>query len=554
MLRELKIENLAIIDKLDLEFDDGFIVLTGETGAGKSIILSGINLLIGEKASTDMIRTGEDTLLAQGVFEIPPDSQKEIAELFGIEVEDGEVIIRRTLSTNGKGKAYVNGVRVSLTNLKQIMKELVDIVGQHSHQMLLSKSNHIKLLDKFLGEEGEKQKEIIRKIYDEYREIVKNIENIEKNRVDMIEKKEFYTYQLGELEKANLKPEEDEKLEEEYKKLFNAGKIKDRLEEAIFSLSDGDTNARDLIYNAKRNIESLVDYGDEFGEIVERLDKVYYEIDDCIDVINTLGEDVDIDDNKLTRVVGRIDKLNKLKNKYGTSIEEIIKYKDTIKEKLDLLDENNVDLQKLVNTKNSLEEKYWQEAHILRNLRRERANEIERSLKEELKFLMMEESQIHIVMEDTHNITPNGSDSVEIFISTNRGQGLKPLAKIASGGEVSRIMLALKVIFSRVDNIPILIFDEIDTGVGGETVRKIADKLRQIGEQAQVLSITHSPAIAARAHEQFFIEKNVVDDNTMTTVTHLNEQERIDEIGRMLAGENITEAVRKHAKELLGEN
>lgn len=554
MLRELKIENLAIIDKLDLEFDDGFIVLTGETGAGKSIILSGINLLIGEKASTDMIRTGEDTLLAQGVFEIPPDSQKEIAELFGIEVEDGEVIIRRTLSTNGKGKAYVNGVRVSLTNLKQIMKELVDIVGQHSHQMLLSKSNHIKLLDKFLGEEGEKQKEIIRKIYDEYREIVKNIENIEKNRVDMIEKKEFYTYQLGELEKANLKPEEDEKLEEEYKKLFNAGKIKDKLEEAIFSLSDGDTNARDLIYNAKRNIESLVDYGDEFGEIVERLDKVYYEIDDCIDVINTLGEDVDIDDNKLTRVVGRIDKLNKLKNKYGTSIEEIIKYKDTIKEKLDLLDENNVDLQKLVNTKNSLEEKYWQEAHILRNLRRERANEIERSLKEELKFLMMEESQIHIVMEDTHNITPNGSDSVEIFISTNRGQGLKPLAKIASGGEVSRIMLALKVIFSRVDNIPILIFDEIDTGVGGETVRKIADKLRQIGEQAQVLSITHSPAIAARAHEQFFIEKNVVDDNTMTTVTHLNEQERIDEIGRMLAGENITEAVRKHAKELLGEN
>ncbi|WP_294703956.1 DNA repair protein RecN [uncultured Fusobacterium sp.] len=554
MLRELKIENLAIIDELDLEFEDGFIVLTGETGAGKSIILSGINLLIGEKATTDMIRSGEKNLSAQGVFEVNNEQKEELLDKFGIDIEENEVIVRRTLDVNGKGKIYVNGIRVSLTNLKEIMGTLVDIVGQHSHQMLLNKSNHIKLLDKFLGEEG---KELLKKssrLYNEYREIAERIEGIEKDRKEAIEKKEFYEFQLMEIEKINPKKNEDTLLEDEYKKLFNAGKIKEKIDNSLVYLRDGEVNSLHFIYNSRKNIESLCKYGDEFNELLDKLEKIYYELEDCVDIMDTLNEDIDIDDIRLQEVVDRLDIINKMKIKYGATIEEILQFKERIAEKINLLEENSFEVQKLQKKRLEIEKEYWENAHLLRRLRKEKAVQIERNLKEELKFLKMGDTQIHIVIEESKNMGINGSDIVEILISTNLGQDMKPLWKIASGGEVSRIMLALKVIFSRVDNVPILIFDEIDTGVGGETVRKIADKLREIGEHAQVVSITHSPAIAAKAHQQFYIKKHTIKNKTSTIVTKLDDEKRIKEIARMLAGENITEAVIQHAKELLKED
>lgn len=554
MLRELKIENLAIIDELDLEFEDGFIVLTGETGAGKSIILSGINLLIGEKATTDMIRSGEKNLSAQGVFEVNNEQKEELLDKFGIDIEENEVIVRRTLDVNGKGKIYVNGIRVSLTNLKEIMGKLVDIVGQHSHQMLLNKSNHIKLLDKFLGEEG---KELLKKssrLYNEYREIAERIEGIEKDRKEAIEKKEFYEFQLMEIEKINPKKNEDTLLEDEYKKLFNAGKIKEKIDNSLVYLKDGEVNSLHFIYNSRKNIESLCKYGDEFNELLDKLEKIYYELEDCVDIMDTLNEDIDIDDIRLQEVVDRLDIINKMKIKYGATIEEILQFKERIAEKINLLEENSFEVQKLQKKRLEIEKEYWENAHLLRRLRKEKAVQIERNLKEELKFLKMGDTQIHIVIEESKNMGINGSDIVEILISTNLGQDMKPLWKIASGGEVSRIMLALKVIFSRVDNVPILIFDEIDTGVGGETVRKIADKLREIGEHAQVVSITHSPAIAAKAHQQFYIKKHTIKNKTSTIVTKLDDEKRIKEIARMLAGENITEAVIQHAKELLKED
>lgn len=554
MLRELKIENLAIIDELDLEFEDGFIVLTGETGAGKSIILSGINLLIGEKATTDMIRSGEKNLSAQGVFEVNNEQKEELLDKFGIDIEENEVIVRRTLDVNGKGKIYVNGIRVSLTNLKEIMRTLVDIVGQHSHQMLLNKSNHIKLLDKFLGEEG---KELLKKssrLYNEYREIAERIEGIEKDRKEAIEKKEFYEFQLMEIEKINPKKNEDTLLEDEYKKLFNAGKIKEKIDNSLVYLRDGEVNSLHFIYNSRKNIESLCKYGDEFNELLDKLEKIYYELEDCVDIMDTLNEDIDIDDIRLQEVVDRLDIINKMKIKYGATIEEILQFKERLAEKINLLEENSFEVQKLQKKRLEIEKEYWENAHLLRRLRKEKAVQIERNLKEELKFLKMGDTQIHIVIEESKNMGINGSDIVEILISTNLGQDMKPLWKIASGGEVSRIMLALKVIFSRVDNVPILIFDEIDTGVGGETVRKIADKLREIGEHAQVVSITHSPAIAAKAHQQFYIKKHTIKNKTSTIVTKLDDEKRVKEIARMLAGENITEAVIQHAKELLKED
>lgn len=552
MLKELQIENLAIIEKLDLEFGDGLITLTGETGAGKSIILSGINLLIGEKTNIEMLRDGEKLLVAQGVFSVNEEQEKELSEL-GIEAEDGEVIVRRTMDSKGKGKAFVNNMRVPVSGLKEIMGTLVDIVGQHSHQMLLNKENHIKLLDKFTEDETKELRKNLETALDDFVRLDRKIERIDEEKKELREKKEFYEFQLDEIDKVNLAKGEDENLENEYKKLFNAGKIKEKLSMAEACLKNGEVNALSIIYASKKNIESIADYGEEFEENLERLEKVYYDLEDCVSSMERLNEDIEVDEGRLEEVISRLDAIGKLKNKYGSTIEEILEYRNEIEKKLKNLDESNFQVKKLVKERENAREKYWNYAFELRDIRKKCIKKIEEQLGEELTYLNMKDAKFEINLEEKDVMTKNGSDGIEFFISTNAGQKPKPLQKIASGGEVSRIMLALKVIFSHVDNIPILIFDEIDTGVGGETVRKIAGKLKEIGRNAQVICITHSPAIASKASEQFFIEKKTENEKTVTTVRKLDDEGRINEIARMLAGENVSDAVISHAKELLAE-
>lgn len=552
MLKELQIENLAIIEKLDLEFSDGLITLTGETGAGKSIILSGINLLIGEKTNIEMLRDGEKLLVAQGVFSVNEEQEKELSEL-GIETEDGEVIVRRTMDSKGKGKAFVNNMRVPVSGLKEIMGTLVDIVGQHSHQMLLNKENHIKLLDKFTEDETKEIRKNLETALDDFVRLDRKIERIDEEKKELREKKEFYEFQLDEIDKVNLIKGEDENLESEYKKLFNAGKIKEKLSMAEACLKNGEVNALSIIYASKKNIESIADYGEEFEENLERLERVYYDLEDCVSSMERLNEDIEVDEGRLEEVISRLDAIGKLKNKYGNTIEEILEYRNEIEKKLKNLDESNFQVKKLVKERENAREKYWNYAFELRDIRKKCIKKIEEQLGEELAYLNMKDAKFEINLEEKDVMTKNGSDGIEFFISTNAGQKPKPLQKIASGGEVSRIMLALKVIFSHVDNIPILIFDEIDTGVGGETVRKIAGKLKEIGRNAQVICITHSPAIASKASEQFFIEKKTENEKTVTTVRKLDDEGRINEIARMLAGENVSDAVISHAKELLAE-
>ena len=552
MLKELQIENLAIIEKLDLEFGDGLITLTGETGAGKSIILSGINLLIGEKTNIEMLRDGEKLLVAQGVFSVNEEQEKELSEL-GIEAEDGEVIVRRTMDSKGKGKAFVNNMRVPVSGLKEIMGTLVDIVGQHSHQMLLNKENHIKLLDKFTEDETKELRKNLETALDDFVRLDRKIERIDEEKKELREKKEFYEFQLDEIDKVNLAKGEDENLESEYKKLFNAGKIKEKLSMAEACLKNGEVNALSIIYASKKNIESIADYGEEFEENLERLERVYYDLEDCVSSMERLNEDIEVDEGRLEEVISRLDAIGKLKNKYGSTIEEILEYRNEIEKKLKNLDESNFQVKKLVKERENARKKYWNYAFELRDIRKKCIKKIEEQLGEELTYLNMKDAKFEINLEEKDVMTKNGSDGIEFFISTNAGQKPKPLQKIASGGEVSRIMLALKVIFSHVDNIPILIFDEIDTGVGGETVRKIAGKLKEIGRNAQVICITHSPAIASKASEQFFIEKKTENEKTVTTVRKLDDEGRINEIARMLAGENVSDAVISHAKELLAE-
>lgn len=553
MLRELTIENLAIIEKLNLEFSNSLVALTGETGAGKSIILNGINLLIGEKAFVEMIRDGEDYLLAQGVFDVS-ESQIEALNEMGIDVEDNEIIVQRKFERSGKGKALVNGRRVPLSTLKEVMGTLVDLVGQHSHQLLLNSKYHIQLIDKFLDDKGITIKKELEEIVSRYSKVNKELSEIEELRKEYQDKKELYEFQVKDIESLELKDNEDEELEEEYKKLFNAGKITENLGNSFMILKEGEINALNIVSTAQKNLQNISKFGKEYEELAERIDRIYYDIQDLASLVNDSLDDVESDDYRLNFIVDRLDKINSLKKKYGSSIEEILSYKDEIKNKLNSLEENNFEEGKLKKDLDKIFLEYENKSEELSNARKEIAENIERLLQEELADLNMPSAKFKVFFNKEEKLSRNGKDIVEFLIATNVGQDYKTLVKIASGGEISRIMLALKAIFSKVDNIPILIFDEIDVGVGGETVRKIAQKLKEIGKNAQVICITHSPQIAAKAEQQFFIEKKVFEDTTVTSVKELSEKERIYEIGRMLAGENLTDTVLNHAHELLKED
>lgn len=551
MLRELKIENLAIIDELDIEFEKGFIVLTGETGAGKSIILSGINLLIGEKASVDMIRDGEENLVAQGVFDVDEEQKKKL-EAMGIDIDGDEIIIRRSYSRSGKARAFVNNVRITLADLKEIASTLVDIVGQHSHQMLLNKNNHIKLLDSFLNKDEKDIKENLTSLLYQYREIDSKIEDIKRERKETLEKKEFYEYQLEEIEKLKLKDGEDEILEAEYKRVFNAEKIREKVYESLEYLKDDDS-ALSLITNSIRNIEYLGKYDERYTELAKRMENAYYELEDCANEIEDISKGIDVTESDLDKIAGRMNTLKRIKEKYKRTLPELIAYREDLKEKLSDIDSGDFKTRELKQELNKVKSEYDKLAEKLTNLRKEIAVKIENELLNELKFLNMEDAKLKVQINKLERMTNEGYDDVEFFISTNVGQDLKPLNKIASGGEVSRVMLALKVIFSKVDNIPILIFDEIDTGIGGETVRKIALKLKEIGDNTQIISITHSAVIASKASQQFYIEKYVENFKTISRVKKLSAEERIKEIGRMLVGEKINNEVLEIANKMLNE-
>ena len=552
MLRELKIENLAIIDELDIEFEKGFIVLTGETGAGKSIILSGINLLIGEKASVDMIRDGEENLVAQGVFDVDEEQKKKL-EAMGIDTDGDEIIIRRYYNRNGKARAFVNNVRITLADLKEIASTLVDIVGQHSHQMLLNRNNHIKLLDSFLSKEDKDIKEKLSSLLSQHREIKSKIEKIESDKKEILEKKEFYEYQLEEIEKLKLKDGEDEILEAEYKKVFNAEKIREKVYESLEYLKYDDDSALGFILESIKNIEYLGKYDERYLELAKRMESAYYELEDCVGEIEDISKNIEVTESDLDKIAGRMNTLKRIKEKYKRTLAELIEYREDLKEKLSDMNSGDFKTRELQKELDKIKAEYDKLAEKLSKARKEIALKIEDELLNELKFLNMEDAKLKVQMNKIDRMTNDGYDEIEFFISTNVGQELKPLNKIASGGEVSRVMLALKVIFSKVDNIPILIFDEIDTGIGGETVRKIALKLKEIGDSTQIISITHSPVIASKASQQFYIEKYVENSKTISRVKKLSANERIKEIGRMLVGEKINDEVLEIANKMLNE-
>ena len=551
MLRELRLNNLAIIKNLDLEFNEKFIAMTGETGAGKSIILNGISLLIGERSHTDMIRNGAQSLFAEGVFELNENQKKRLNEL-GFEIEDDELIITRYFDRNAKSKITVNGSRMTLSRLKELMVNIIDLVGQHEHQFLLNSDYHLHLLDRFLDDEGKMLFKKIRENVNKIKKLNLQIGNIEEEKSKIAEKKDILEFQLNEINSLELKENEDNELEEEYKILFNAGKISEKLEETSQFLKEGEFSILTALGRAKRNLEQLSDLSESYSELYEKIESVLYEVEEISYSVDNFVGDVEIDDRKLEKIVERIDDINKLKLKYGSTITEILEFRDKIEKDLSLVNFENEELENLKNEKSELVSQYFQDSEKLGEIRAKIAENLQNTIDVQLDDLNMENAKFKVEITKTQEITAHGTDNAEFMIATNVGETFKPLAKIASGGEISRIMLALKTVFSAVDNISVLIFDEIDTGISGETVRRVAEKLRELSRNTQIICVTHSPQIAGKAQQQFFIKKEIENNFTETKVYELNTEERIREIARIISGDNITEASINHAKEIMG--
>ena len=551
MLRELRLNNLAIIKKLDLEFNDKFIALTGETGAGKSIILNGISLLIGERSHTDMIRNGAQGLFAEGVFELNENQKKRLDEL-GFEIEDDELIITRYFDRNAKSKITVNGSRMTLSRLKELMVNIIDLVGQHEHQFLLNSDYHLHLLDRFLDDEGKMLSKKIRESVNKIKKLNLQIGNIEEEKSKIAEKKDILEFQLNEINSLELKENEDNELEEEYKILFNAGKISEKLEETSQFLKEGEFSILTALGRAKRNLEQLSDLSESYSELYDKIESVLYEVEEISYSVDNFVGDVEIDDKKLEKIVERIDNINKLKLKYGSTITEILEYRDKIEKDLSLVNFESEELENLKKEKSELVGQYFQDSERLSEIREKIAENLQNTVDVQLDDLNMENAKFKVEITKTQEITIYGMDNAEFMIAANVGETFKPLAKIASGGEISRIMLALKTVFSAVDNISVLIFDEIDTGISGETVRRVAEKLRELSKNTQIICVTHSPQIAGKAQQQFFIKKEIENNFTETKVHELNTEERIREIARIISGDNITEASINHAKEIMG--
>ena len=551
MLRELRLNNLAIIKNLDLEFNDKFIALTGETGAGKSIILNGISLLIGERSHTDMIRNGAQGLFAEGVFELNENQKKRLDEL-GFEIEDDELIITRYFDRNAKSKITVNGSRMTLSRLKELMVNIIDLVGQHEHQFLLNSEYHLHLLDRFLDDEGKILSRRIRENVNKIKKLNLQIGNIEEEKTRIAEKKDILEFQLNEINSLELKENEDNELEEEYKILFNAGKISEKLEETSQFLKEGEFSILTALGRAKRNLEQLSDLSESYSELYDKIESVLYEVEEISYSVDNFVGDVEIDDKKLEKIVERIDNINKLKLKYGSTITEILEYRDKIEKDLSLVNFESEELENLKKEKSELVGQYFQDSERLSEIREKIAENLQNTVDVQLDDLNMENAKFKVEITKTQEITVYGMDNAEFMIAANVGETFKPLAKIASGGEISRIMLALKTVFSAVDNISVLIFDEIDTGISGETVRRVAEKLRELSKNTQIICVTHSPQIAGKAQQQFFIKKEIENNFTETKVHELNTEERIREIARIISGDNITEASINHAKEIMG--
>ena len=550
MLLEISIKNFAIIESISLNFEKGMTVLTGETGAGKSIIIDAMNMMLGARATTEVIRHGAPKAEIEGLFSI--ESNRALEEIFdeqGLELSD-EIIIRREILQNGRSISRVNGQMVNLSVLRTIGQQLVDIHGQHDQEELMRPHRHIQMLDEFGDASFFELKEAYQTSFDNYRRMRKQVLDIKKNQQEHKARIEMLEFQMAEIEAANLKAGEDIALNQERDKLLNHKHIADTLTNAYSMLDNEEFSSLANVRSAMNDMESLEEFDPEYSEISNSLSESYYVLEDITKRLESIIDDLDFDGNRLMQVESRLDLIHTITRKYGGSVDDVLEYFAKITDEYNLLTGNNLSSEDMEIELKKLEKKLVDLAGQVAQARHKIAQDLEAEIKQELQDLYMEKAQFQVRFSQG-KFSREGNESVEFYISTNPGEDFKPLVKVASGGELSRLMLAIKSAFSRKEGKTSIVFDEVDTGVSGRVAQAIAQKIHKIGQHGQVLAISHLPQVIAIADYQFFIEKISNEHSTVSTVRLLTVEERIEEVAKMLAGENVTEAALNQARELL---
>ena len=550
MLLEISIKNFAIIEAISLNFEKGMTVLTGETGAGKSIIIDAMNMMLGARATTDVIRHGVPKAEIEGLFSV--ENSHALQMIFdeqGIELGD-EIIIRREILQNGRSVSRVNGQMVNLSVLRSIGQYLVDIHGQHDQEELMRPQLHIQMLDGFGDADFLELKQAYQTNFDAYRKMRKQLLEIKKNQEEHKARIEMLEFQMAEIESASLQPGEDLKLNQERDKLLNHKNIADTLTNAYTMLDNEEFSSLANVRSAMNDMESLEEYDVEYREISTSLSESYYVLEDVTKRLEDIIEGLDFDGNHLMQIESRLDLIHAITRKYGGNVDDVLLYFEKITEEYNLLTGNNLSSDDMEAELKKLEVSLVDLATKLASSRHNLAQQLEIEIQQELKDLYMDKARFQVQF-TKGKFTREGNESVEFYISTNPGEDFKSLVKVASGGELSRLMLAIKSAFSRKEGKTSIVFDEVDTGVSGRVAQAIAQKIHKIGQHGQVLAISHLPQVIAIADYQFFIEKISNEHSTVSTVRLLTVEERVEEVAKMLAGENVTEAALSQARELL---
>jgi DNA repair protein RecN (Recombination protein N) len=553
LLSELSIKNFAIIEALSISFEKGLTVLTGETGAGKSIIIDAIHLLVGGRGSAEFVRHGEEKAEIEGLFQLDGGQHPCFAKAmeFGIEIEEGMIVLRRDISRTGKSICRINGKLVTISTLREIGSTLVDIHGQHEHQELMDETTHLNLLDQFGLEEISLSQTEYLQVFHRYEQTLHRLTSLSTNEQQTAHRLDLIQFQYEEIQNADLKLHEDEELLEEKRKLGNFERVFEAIQSGYTALH-GEQKGLDWISMVMSHLEDAAAIDSNYKEIFESVSNSFYQLEDAARSLRNELDVLEYDPQRLNQIEERLNEINQLKRKYGKTIDEVLEYAAKIEEEIEIIQNKESHIGQLEKELASISKDLILEAKQLTGIRQKWADKLTKLIHKELKELYMSKTVFEIRFESNlQHFTKNGVDHVEFYISTNPGEPLKPLSKVASGGELSRIMLALKSIFSKHQGVTSIIFDEVDTGVSGRVAHAIAEKIYKVALGSQVLCITHLPQVAAMADTHLFISKIIKGGRTKTSVTPLKIEEKIKEIGRMISGIEITDLTKKHAEELL---
>lgn len=553
MLQELSIQNFAIIPKLNISFQPGMTVLTGETGAGKSIIIDAVGLLTGGRGSQDFIREGADKAVLQGLIDVEPGQPiTQLLDELGIPLEDNQLLIHRELHKSGRIVIRVNGSLVNATTLKEIGQHLVDIHGQNEHQELMQVERHLSLLDEYGKKTIGPVLEKYRAAYDTYRSLESAFHKRQADEQAWAQRLDMLSFQSKELADASLVEGEEEMLEAEYQELTNFQDVLAALSKAHEALDgDWDNNGLETISTAMSAMEDIEELSPKYATLTEAVRGAYYELQEAASEILSVRDGLEFDEERLREADDRLNLIRSLERKYGATITDVLAHQAKVDAELAEMGGGEQSAAELAEQVEVAEQKARTLAEKLHELRLKAAKQLATKIHEQLSDLYMEKAVFSAHITELKELNATGLDAVEFYIQTNPGEGAKPLVKIASGGELSRMMLAMKTIFSREQGITSIIFDEVDTGVSGRVAQAIAEKIAVIGRYSQVLTITHLPQVAAVADNHYFIEKQVVGDRTETGIHTLSEDERVNEVARMLSGDELTDAAKENARDLI---